>query len=88
MDDTVSVNAVELRQSLGELLNRVYYQGITVNVKRRGKVIAKLVPSSQKPEPISNVVKSSGTSNSSSDDKTDSSEKLRKIQEDLLNNRF
>lgn len=44
MAKEIYVNALDLRKQLGELLNRIYYQGITVYVKRRGRVIAKIEP--------------------------------------------
>lgn len=43
MKDKIVVSAIELRQQLGDLLNRAYYQDATIYIKRRGKIIAKLV---------------------------------------------
>jgi len=43
MKDKIVVSAIELRQQLGDLLNRAYYQEATIYIKRRGKIIAKLV---------------------------------------------
>lgn len=95
MENTVSVNAVQLRQSLGELLNRVYYQGITVLIKRRGKVIAKITPSDVTASDVntqSSTPSTKGVNEQSGMDSTNtqsfSSDDLRKIQEDLLNNRL
>lgn len=96
MENVVNVNAVQLRQSMGELLNRVYYQGITVHIKRRGKVIAKIVPSdSIKNDDTSSSVSPSAPvgvkvaqNASTGSSQTFSTEELRKIQQDLLNNRL
>ena len=38
------INAMRVRQSLGELLNEVYYRGDTFIVERDGKPLAALVP--------------------------------------------
>ena len=95
MENTVSVNAVQLRQSLGELLNRVYYQGITVHIKRRGKVIAKIIPSdttstTANSQSVADTSKTVGNQSVTGVTNTQSfsSDDLRKIQEDLLNNRL
>ena len=41
------INAMKVRQSLGEILNEVYYRGDTFIVERDGKPLAALVPLSQ-----------------------------------------
>jgi antitoxin (DNA-binding transcriptional repressor) of toxin-antitoxin stability system len=41
------INAMRVRQSLGELLNEVYYKGDTFIVERDGKPMAALIPLSQ-----------------------------------------
>jgi antitoxin (DNA-binding transcriptional repressor) of toxin-antitoxin stability system len=38
------INAMRVRQSLGDLLNEVYYKGDTFIVERDGKPMAALVP--------------------------------------------
>ena len=38
------INAMRVRQRLGELLNEVYYRGDTFIVERDGKPLAALVP--------------------------------------------
>ena len=38
------INAMRMRQSLGELLNEVYYRGDTYIVERDGKPMAALIP--------------------------------------------
>ncbi|HOU75792.1 MAG TPA: hypothetical protein PK957_01555 [Candidatus Dojkabacteria bacterium] len=92
MENVVNVNAVQLRQAMGELLNRVYYQGITVHIKRRGKVIAKIVPADSitnnnvSPTPSNGVKVAQNAPTGSSP--TFSTDELRKIQQDLLNNRL
>jgi prevent-host-death family protein len=40
----ITLSAVEVRRQLGDLLNRVYYQGINVFIQRRNKIVAKLMP--------------------------------------------
>ncbi|MBN1374176.1 hypothetical protein JW962_02470 [Candidatus Dojkabacteria bacterium] len=52
----VVVNAIDLRQNMGDLVNRVFYQGLTVFVKRRGKVVAKLIASDKSEVPDSEKV--------------------------------
>lgn len=39
------VSAIEARKNLGELLNRVLYRGEEIFVERKGKLVAKIVPS-------------------------------------------
>ena len=38
------INAMRVRQGLGELLNEVYYRGDTFIIERDGKPLAALVP--------------------------------------------
>jgi prevent-host-death family protein len=38
------INAMKVRQSLGEILNEVYYRGDTFIVERGGKPLAAVVP--------------------------------------------
>ena len=38
------INAMKVRQSLGEILNEVYYRGDTFIVERDGKPLAAIVP--------------------------------------------
>lgn len=39
-----TVNTEELRLNLGEVLNRVQYQGVRIQITRRGRLCAMLVP--------------------------------------------